>query len=116
MKNFKLAKQDFEKVMELEPENKDAKNHVEICEKRIQKALCDERELAKNMMSEIGQGGVCTVVETALCDERELAKNMMSMIEQGGVSTVVGTALCDERELAKNMMSMIGQGGVCTVV
>ena len=40
-------------------------------------------------MSEIGQGGVCTVVGTALYDKRELAKNMMSEIGQGRVSTVV---------------------------
>ena len=30
-----------------------------------------------NMMSEIGQGGVSTVVGTALCEKRKLAKNMM---------------------------------------
>ena len=43
--------------MELEPANIDAKNHVEICEKRIQKALCDEKELAKNMMSRLDKAG-----------------------------------------------------------
>ena len=33
----------------------------------------------------IGEGVVCTVFETALCDKRELAKNMMSMDKAGYV-------------------------------
>ena len=37
------------------------------------------------MMSMTRQEGVCTVFGTALYDERELAKGMMSMIGQGGM-------------------------------
>ena len=58
LKNFKDAKEDFEKVLELDPNSKDAKRQVGLCDKNIKLSLNDEILLAKNMMSMIGKGPV----------------------------------------------------------
>lgn len=45
--DFDLARKDFEKVCELEPDNKAAKNQVKICEQKIKQF--DKNEKAKYM-------------------------------------------------------------------
>lgn len=45
--DFDLARKDFEKVCELEPDNKAAKNQVKICEQKIKQF--DQKEKAKYM-------------------------------------------------------------------
>ena len=65
LKNFQDAKQDFEKVLELDPTVKDAKRQTELCDKKIISSQSEERLLAQNMMSMIGKGGVG--VQIVLC-------------------------------------------------
>lgn len=57
LKNFQDAKQDFEKVLELDPTVKDAMRQTELCDKKIISSQNEERLLAQNMMSMIGKGG-----------------------------------------------------------
>lgn len=57
MKHFDKSKQDFEKVLKLDPENTDAKKQLDLCIRTMKSSLSEEKILAKNMMSGIGKGG-----------------------------------------------------------
>lgn len=50
---YELAKQDFEKVLELSPDNKAAKNQVSICNQKIKQQAEKEKRLYKNMFDTI---------------------------------------------------------------
>lgn len=48
-----MAKKDFEKVLELAPENKAAKNQITICNQKIKMQNEKEKRLYKNMFDTI---------------------------------------------------------------
>lgn len=54
--DWKEAKSDFEKVVELDPSNKSAKNHISVCNRRIRESVGQERQMYQNMMSQFGRG------------------------------------------------------------
>lgn len=56
-KDWLPAKADFDQVVQLEPDNKAAKNHTVICKQKIKDMTKEEVDLAQRMMSGIGKGG-----------------------------------------------------------
>ena len=66
MKHFDKSKQDFEKVLKLDPENTDAKKQLDLCIRTMKSSLSEEKILAKNMMSGIGKGGVGDIYNLAV--------------------------------------------------
>lgn len=56
-KDWGQALADFEKVVELDPDNKAARNHILICKQRIKEQSSGDKDLAQKMMSGIGRFG-----------------------------------------------------------
>ncbi|KAG8509058.1 Peptidyl-prolyl cis-trans isomerase FKBP4 [Galemys pyrenaicus] len=54
--DFELARADFQKVLQLYPNNKAAKAQLAICQQRIRKQLAREKKLYANMFERLAQG------------------------------------------------------------
>lgn len=54
-KDYDLAVQDYQRVAELEPENKAAKNQIVLCKKKLQEEHQKEKKLYANMFSKMTQ-------------------------------------------------------------
>ncbi|PIK56417.1 putative peptidyl-prolyl cis-trans isomerase FKBP4 [Apostichopus japonicus] len=81
---YELAKQDFEKVLELSPDNKAAKNQVSICNQKIKQQAEKEKRLYKNMFDTILKENRDKEEEEEQM-KREMAENVKNFsIENGG--------------------------------
>ncbi|WAR02281.1 FKBP5-like protein [Mya arenaria] len=52
---YETAKKDFQKVLEIDPHNKQARNQIDKCTKTMNETIQSERELERRMMSGIGK-------------------------------------------------------------
>lgn len=52
-KDYSLAKEDFEEVVKLEPDNRAAKNQILLCKKKVQEDLQREKKLYAGMFSKM---------------------------------------------------------------
>lgn len=55
MNDFDLARADFQKVLQLYPNNKAAKAQLAVCQQRIRKQLAREKKLYANMFERLAE-------------------------------------------------------------
>lgn len=55
MNDFELARADFQKVLQLYPNNKAAKTQLAVCQQRIRRQLAREKKLYANMFERLAE-------------------------------------------------------------